>query len=180
MTATTFHSSAVKKVSSKKILAKKTISLATSSYLKCTAPNNALTLLQHAHIKVSSDDTGLQSADCRRRYMRRGSKTPAMLMLSAAYFDLSTQPLHLEEQQEVNRDEHISGNDAVHEANYPITTVSAPLTPKQPAYRRLSIMTALKQTLEQASLIEHSPSPETRSMPFERTHSFTFDLLSKL
>jgi hypothetical protein len=159
MTASTSHSSAPKKVPSKMVIAKKTSLFATSSCMKCIVQNNALTMLQHPHIELSSDYTGLQSTDCRRRYMRRGSKTPAMLMLSAAYFDLSAQPLHLEEQQNVCRDENITGNDAVGEKIYQMADTSAPLTPNKPAYRRLSIMTALKQTLEKTSLKEHSPFP---------------------
>lgn len=48
-------------------------------------PISAATKIQSKHkITNSNTDEGLQSTDTRRRYMRRGSKTPTMLLIEAS------------------------------------------------------------------------------------------------
>ena len=48
-------------------------------------PASAATTIQRKHkITNSNNDEGLQSTDTRRRYMRRGSKTPTMLLMEAS------------------------------------------------------------------------------------------------
>jgi len=81
----------------------------------------------------ASHDGALQSTEKRRRYMRRGSKTPSMLMLASLKIDFE--------------DENI------------VTTKTDYGSQKQ---RRLSLMSALKMSLEETAIEPKFSAPINR------------------
>jgi len=74
--------------------------------------------------KQLPEDSDLQSSDKQRRYMRRGSKTPGMLLILKS-FDLESQASACEEMLTLSRQQ-----------------------------RRLSLLSAIKMDLEKCSIIE--------------------------
>jgi len=106
--------------------------------------------------KASSPcDSGLQSIDKRRRYMRRGSKSPSMFKLSPDQIQKIALPSY----------------DEIVQKNY---------TPSKKE-RRLSLMSALKVHLERASIVDRQVTDNIRGMstPSSR-RNYTFELLSKV
>ena len=105
-------------------------------------------------------DEGLQSVNCRRKYMRRGSRSPNMLLLS---FD---------QKQSLQNDECLPNEPAV----------SSPSGSCKK--RRLSLVTALRLQLESASILDLELASQRRLSPrspvsIEQQRSLSsFDLLS--
>lgn len=98
-----------------------------------------------------SADASLQSIDKRRRYMRRGSKCPSMLLMS------HDQIQKLESECEVEKVTFASNKE-----------------------RRLSLMSALRINLERAAIVDPNVASQIRSMSPDEKRNFTFELLSKV
>lgn len=121
-------------------------------------------------------DSGLQSIDKRRRYMRRGSKSPSMFLLDA---------------QQIKNLAAAEKEDLVDRVPVPFFTAESIVTGTSPTCssssygrshkeRRMSLMTALKVNLERAAIVEPKVSQQIRRMSIEQKRSFTFELLSKV
>lgn len=131
MKATTSIKSALSAPTPGKSLPKRAVSFAKAC--KYRPPSRA-------KMPCTSDDV-LQSTDSRRRYHRRGSKTPAMLVLSRA--DIATI-----------------------ESATPTEQAVASTVAKE---RRLSLMTALKQNLERSCKLEPAVAKTIRRLSFDAT-----------
>ena len=92
----------------------------------------------------ATHDRALQSTEKRRRYMRRGSKTPSMLMKAYAKFDFEPELLDTKNAAEYGAEKQ----------------------------RRMSLMSALKLSLEQTAI-----EPK---LPVQINRMSTYDLLSQL
>ena len=110
--------------------------------------------------KVNSDGD-LQALNKRRRYMRRGSKSPAMLQASFVSMMPHLQRYPLIDPPPNSRDVMMQGTD------------KQGLTDR--AQRRMSLMSALKLTLENTTITDNAPVP----MKVERRLS-TYQLLSQV
>ena len=100
----------------------------------------------HFPCQVNMTDEILQSTDNRRRYQRRGSKTPAMLQLS------KTDLAHIQDFQPSLPDKQIDC----------ASTTTA-------AHRRMSLMTALRQNLEGSCILEPVMAKTIRRMSMDQT-----------
>ena len=135
----------------------------------------------------SSSDGGLQPTSKRRRYMRRGSKCPSMLLLLSARNHLSnsshdatgSSPAMMDSNMPMN----LSSPSLSSSPCKPMTTtpLGKPTVPVRLQPRRLSMMTALKLSLERISVVDHptAPSDQLRSTPELRRKS-TYELLSQI
>jgi len=147
--------------------------------------------------KVCGVDTGLQG-DKRRKYMRRGSKTPAMLLISSTLnfenfmqdrseaSSYRSEPLKCEYPTHPSCFQGLSGASTL--SSFPdfqsmkecsgceLDSLNGELTNKinltQP--RRLSMMSALMQNMEKAS-ISATAAPRKETSP--RRRRFSFDLV---
>lgn len=116
-------------------------------------------------------DGDLQSVDKRRRYLRRGSKCPSMLRASF----LTMSPLlqgHVASDPSLVGDFSLMTNYAGHDLKIP--GAEKQLMSRGSVQRRMSLMTALKSSLENASIVDNGPAP----MKVERRLS-TMHLLSQ-
>jgi hypothetical protein len=137
----------------------------------------------------SLGDMGLQSTDRRRRYMRRGSKSPTMLKVlqslnlekesdtslqssekqrrymrrgSKTSYMLATLPsLNLEKESTTDHDE-----------------ADAYMSTKQE--RRLSIISALRLNLEKSAIIDPITTSSIRYLSIEQKRRYTLEVLSNL
>lgn len=127
-------------------------SLSTSSQSSKSDAKRAVSFSKSCKFDIPSKqaESGLQSSDTRRRYMRRGSKSPSMFKL---------QKLNISELEK----EWLS---------------SCKEEEEQP--RRLSLMSALKLNLEKASIIDTKVVQKVRRMSLEQQRSFTYDILSQV
>jgi hypothetical protein len=101
----------------------------------------------------SSGDMGLQSTDRRRRYMRRGSKSPNMLATLLT--------LNLEKESTTDHDE-----------------ADAYRSTKQE--RRISITSALRLNLEKSAIIDPKTTSSIRYFSIEQKGRYSLELLSNL
>jgi len=100
------------------------------------------------------NDSCLQCTDKRRKYMRRGSKAPSMLKVSAE--DLES--IATEFAVDKTNDQFLSANKT----------------------RRLSLMSALKINFENSAIIEPKVASTIRRMSIEQQRNYTYELLSKV
>jgi hypothetical protein len=101
-------------------------------------------------VSTMQSDLCLQSTDKRRKYMRRGSKTPSMLMPSIV--DLE----YVEE--EVSIEKMVARFNASTE-------------------RRMSLMSALEINFEKASIIDPNVASQIRRMGMEQQRRYTHELI---
>jgi hypothetical protein len=148
-------------------------------------------------------DESVQSTDSRRRYQRRGSKTPAMLLLSRT--DLAS----IQERRSSIKCDYCLGAAAAAVVNSPrtvyqsrmsgtassaatttTTTTTTAVVVCSPGHclvaenttaqqRRMSLMTALKQNLERSLILETPTVVKTiRRMSINANQSYALELLS--
>jgi hypothetical protein len=138
----------------RKIVPKKAVTFACKFDAPCQDPLPTAALMRYV------SDEGLQSANCRRKYMRRGSRSPNMLLLS---FD---------QKQSLQNDECLPGEPA---ASSPSNSFKK---------RRLSLVTALRLQLESASILDLELASQRRMSPRspvsmeQQRNLSSFDLLS--
>ena len=125
-----------------------------SPHVKPEAPSRACT-----KPKVNTDGD-LQALNKRRRYMRRGSKSPAMLQASFVSMMPHLQVYPLVDPSPDSRDVTMQGTEKC-------------LMDR--AQRRMSLMSALKLSLENTTIVDNAPLP----MKAERRLS-TYQLLSQV
>ncbi|KAL7562259.1 hypothetical protein ACA910_004064 [Epithemia clementina (nom. ined.)] len=113
----------------------------------------------------SSSDGTLQPTTKRRRYMRRGSKCPSMLMLVPIMQNPNT-------------------GSSTSSSNETLMSAMAvkPTTPRHHQQRRLSMMSALKMSLERISVVDTpTTTPQgLRTMTPEERRKSTYELLSQI
>ena len=134
-----------------------------------TVPKRAVSFCPTAKPEAPSrgkprTDGDLQSVNSRRRYMRRGSKCPSMFRASFISIDpLLDSPTDTFFSCATPKD-----------LTFPATEKE--LKHRNQAQRRMSLMSALKISLEKASIVDHGPPTP---MKVERRLS-TYQLLSQV
>jgi hypothetical protein len=125
-----------------KVMPKKAVSF--SQACKYSFPPQAACAMQN--------DSFLQSTDKRRKYMRRGSKSPSMLQYSSDLIE--------------SIDEEVS----VVKANTEFPSNGA---------RRMSLMSALQINFKNSSIKEPAVALKMRRMSIDRQRRYSHDLISK-
>lgn len=136
----------------------------------CLSPNVKPEELSSSLKKPKQFDGDLQCSNKRRRYMRRGSKSPSMLQASFA----TMAPMI----QAYASKECMSPKDSVVNKFLYLENEKHLLLNQNAAQRRMSLMSALKISLEKTSIVDNSPPP-LNGRKAERRLS-TYQLLSQV
>uniref|UniRef100_A0A6U2YCM5 Uncharacterized protein n=1 Tax=Entomoneis paludosa TaxID=265537 RepID=A0A6U2YCM5_9STRA len=147
------------------VAAKRSSSL--SGSFKFAAPSTS-----KAPFQKYNADQGLQSIDTRRKYMRRGSRCPSMLMLFSG-----KNIQELASSKKASTDSYNENVEMVGAASAP---PSQSHQQEQQQRRRMSLMSALKYSLEQTSIVDSNTVHDYSIMSTDERRKSTYELLSQI
>lgn len=122
-------------------------------------------------------DGDLQAADKRRRYMRRGSKSPSMLRASFATMGPILQSCAASKECSSPRDQIMAYSPIAN--GIPYLDHDKHRLHQNAAQRRMSLMSALKLSLEKTAIVDNNGQPPFHGRKAERRLS-TYQLLSQV